>query len=190
MITGNLSSDKKGSSFNALLGRGVSVTAKCHIPEDILQRTLNMDSLTMSEMVRYASRLGERTGEQGGFNANIANILGGMFTALGQDIACVHESAIACTQFAKSDSPDGGIDASIYMPCLVVGTIGGGTMLPTQRECLEMIDCYGPGKVRRLAEIIAGYCLALDMSTYSAVASGDFADAHDRLGRNRPDEKK
>ena len=163
----------------------MSVTAKCHIPEDILQRTLNMDSLTMSEMVRYASRLGERTGEQGGFNANIANILGGMFTALGQDIACVHESAIACTQFAKSDSPDGGIDASIYMPCLVVGTIGGGTMLPTQRECLEIMDCYGTGKADKLAEIIAAVVLAGDLSLSSAILAHEWVSSHEKMGRNR-----
>ena len=72
------------------------------------------------------------------------------------------------------------------LPALIVGTVGGGTNLPTQRECLEMIDCAGVRKSGRLAEIICGFCLALDLSTASAITSGQFASAHERLGRNRP----
>ena len=72
------------------------------------------------------------------------------------------------------------------LPSLIVGTVGGGTHLPAQNALLESMGCAGPGKVFRLAEIIAGYCLSLDLSTLAAVASGEFAAAHEKLGRNRP----
>jgi hypothetical protein len=74
----------------------------------------------------------------------------------------------------------------MVLPSLVIGTVGGGTHLPAQNALLEMMGCAGTGKANRLAEIIAGFCLALDLSTLSAVASGEFANAHERLGRNRP----
>ena len=184
-----MSADKKCSGFNALMGRGISVSAQADIPENVLQKTMGLTSDQLAESTWYSHRISERIGQQAGFNVNTANVLGGMFTALGQDIACVHESAISRVDFVKRDHPDGGIRATMYIPSMVVGTVGGGTKLPTQRECLEIIDCYGVGKVKKLAEIICGYCLALDLSTYSAVVGGHFADAHDRLGRNRPDEK-
>src|SRR5262249_41633249 len=79
-----------------------------------------------------------------------------------------------------------GLHASIALPSLVVGTIGGGTHLPRQQELLELMGCAGSGAVDRLAEIIAGFCLALDLSTLAAVARGQFASAHARKGRNRP----
>jgi hypothetical protein len=79
-----------------------------------------------------------------------------------------------------------GIGARLSLHGLVVGTVGGGTGLPAQRSLLEMMGCTGHGSVRRLAEIIGGYCLALELSTLSALATGEFAGAHERLGRNRP----
>jgi hydroxymethylglutaryl-CoA reductase (NADPH) len=68
----------------------------------------------------------------------------------------------------------------------MVGTVGGGTGLPTQRECLELMDCYGLGKADRLAEIVAATVLAGDVSLGSAVLAGDWVTSHERLGRNRP----
>jgi len=72
------------------------------------------------------------------------------------------------------------------MPGLAIGTVGGGTHLPAQRALLEAMGCVGEGSSARLAGIIAGFCLALDLSTLSAMLTGEFAAAHERLGRNRP----
>ena len=189
-FTANLTSDKKPSILNGLLGRGTSVTARVDIPEAVLNQVLNIDSTTLDTSANAAVRVSERIGQISGFNTNVANVLGAMFAACGQDIACVGESCLSRVEFRKKHHPKGGITATMYMPSLVVGTVGGGTMLPTQRECLEVMNCFGEGKTKRLAEIICGYCLALDLSTYSAVAGGEFADAHDRLGRNRPEDNK
>jgi len=67
-----------------------------------------------------------------------------------------------------------------------VATYGGGTGLPTQRECLQMLDCYGEGKVRKLAEIVAATVLCGELSLGAAVVTEEWVEAHDRLGRNRP----
>jgi hypothetical protein len=107
-----------------------------------------------------------------------------MFAALGQDIACVHESSLAQLHIELTD--EGDAYCTMTLPSLVVGTVGGGTNLTQQRECLELLDCAGPGNAHKLAEIIAAYCLALDISTLSAIAADQFARAHEKLGRNRP----
>ena len=106
-----------------------------------------------------------------------------IFVSTGQDIACVHESALASTFIDVTR--DGDLYMCMSMPTLPIGTIGGGTGLPHQRECLEMLGCYGPGNAHKLAEIIIGFCLALDLSTAAAIVAGHFATAHEMLGRNR-----
>jgi len=75
---------------------------------------------------------------------------------------------------------------SITVPSLIVGTCGGGTGLPTQRQCMEMLGCYGPGKAKKLAEICAAVVLAGETSLAAAMIHGDWVAAHERLGRNRP----
>jgi len=74
---------------------------------------------------------------------------------------------------------------SVSLPNLIVGTVGGGTDLPTQRECLEMIGCKGEGTARKLAEICAATVLAGEISIMGAIASGQFALAHARYGRKK-----
>ena len=82
-------------------------------------------------------------------------------------------------------TPDGGLYGSLTIPSLIVATHGGGTGLATQRECLEILGCYGKGKVNRLAEIIAGVALAGEISLAAAIATSDWVSAHEQYGRNR-----
>jgi hydroxymethylglutaryl-CoA reductase (NADPH) len=79
--------------------------------------------------------------------------------------------------------PHAGAYASLLLPSLVVGTVGGGTTLPAQRACLETLGCVGDGTARRFAEIVAGFALALDLSSYAAMVTGEFATAHALFGR-------
>jgi hydroxymethylglutaryl-CoA reductase (NADPH) len=74
---------------------------------------------------------------------------------------------------------------SITIPSLIVATYGGGTGLPTQRECLELLGCWGKGKVNKLAEIVAGTVLAGELSLASAISSSDWVSSHEQYGRNR-----
>jgi hydroxymethylglutaryl-CoA reductase len=81
---------------------------------------------------------------------------------------------------------NGDLYASVNLPSLVVGTVGGGVSLPTQRECLELIDCYGSGKSRKFAEIVAATALAGEISLAASIVAGDFVSAHEKYGRNKP----
>jgi hypothetical protein len=181
-IEGNMSGDKKLSHLNLSGQRGVSVIATCYIPDELLMRYLRVDSQTLAEYVHVAEVSGLNLGIRGQ-NGNIANVIAGIFTATGQDIACVHESTVG---IFKVRTDGRGLHCNLSLPGLVIGTVGGGTRLPTQRECLEMMGCHGNGKLFRFAEIIAATCLALDISTASAIVSHDFVSAHNNLGRNRP----
>ena len=98
-------------------------------------------------------------------------------------IANVSESsaAIGYTEVTKA----GDLYISITLPSLIVATHGGGTGLPTQKECLEIMGCVGKGKVKKLAEIIAGTVLAGELSLGAAISSLDWVSSHEQYGRNR-----
>jgi len=183
LIEANLSNDKKVTYQTFLKGRGVRVVAEALLTKDTCERILKIKPKQMVAAYHYIAS-GSIAAGMIGMNVNVANIIAAMFTALGQDIACVHESSLAHLHMELTDDDD--VYCTMMLPSLVIGTVGGGTNLPQQRECLEMIGCAGPGKAHKLAEVIAAYCLALDISTLSAVASDQFARAHEKLGRNRP----
>ncbi|HET6701651.1 MAG TPA: hypothetical protein VFH14_07610, partial [Gemmatimonadaceae bacterium] len=182
LIEGNMSSDKKVGFTIPGGGRGCAVEAECTIDGETLVRVLKVspgEILRAFDMMRSgALQAGMAT-----FNINVANIIAGIFAATGQDIACVHESSLATLDLAPHRR---GITAELSLPGLVVGPVGGGTHLPAQRALLESIGCSDTGTVQRFAEIIVGFCLALDLSTLAAISTGEFATAHERLGRNRP----
>jgi hydroxymethylglutaryl-CoA reductase (NADPH) len=116
--------------------------------------------------------------------AHAANALAALFIATGQDAANVAESHAGFTYSQLLDNGD--YYWSVTLPALIVGTYGGGTGLPTQRECLELLGCYGAGGADKFAEICAAVVLAGDLSLAAAVLAGDWVASHDRLGRNRP----
>ncbi|MBF0452401.1 MAG: phosphotransferase [Candidatus Magnetomorum sp.] len=182
LIEGNLSNDKKVTFQSFIKGRGIRVISEVFIPEAVLNSVLKVSSKQLASSY-LAGISGSIEAGMIGTNINIANVIAAIFTSTGQDIASVHESSIGHFHIEATST---GVYASMMLPSLVIGTVGGGTSLAQQKECLEMMDCYGPGKNRKFAEIIASFCLALDLSTNSAVSGGQFAGAHERLGRNRP----
>lgn len=181
LLEGNLSGDKKVTAGSLVAGRGSRVTAECRLSHEAVTTVLRT---TPSAMVKShaVTLLGAQQAGMTGYGVNAANIVAALFLATGQDVACVHESSVS---FLSIEMDGDELVATILLPNLVVGTVGGGTALPHQRELLDMLGCSGTGGVRRLAEIIAGFALALDMSTVAAVVSGQFAQAHQRLGRGR-----
>jgi NADP-dependent 3-hydroxy-3-methylglutaryl-CoA reductase len=181
MLEGNLSSDKKVSVASLLSGRGTRVTAECVLRRDVIAQVLKSTPEAMARGYATGS-LGAAQAGMVGTGINAANVIAAMFVATGQDIACVHESGVSVVSL-ELDGDD--LVASILLPTLVTGTVGGGTALPHQREWLAALGCAGAGGSSRFAEIIAGFALALDVSTMAALVSGQFADAHQRLGRSR-----
>jgi hydroxymethylglutaryl-CoA reductase (NADPH) len=116
-------------------------------------------------------------------SAHAANGITAIFIATGQDAANIAESQAAITYSRLLDNGD--YYWSITLTSLIVGTYGGGTGLPTQRECLELLGCYGKDKAHKLAEICAGTVLAGEISLTSAVLAEQWVTSHERLGRNR-----
>ena len=182
-LEANLATDKKSSHLNILRTRGKRVTAEAVIPADLVRRVMHA---TPGEMFR-ARQVSNLGGLMAGVNNNgnhSANAIAAMFAATGQDIANVAESSAALVHTELRD--DGGYYYSITIPALIVATYGGGTGLPTQRECLELLGCYGAGKVGKLAEIVAATVLCGEISLGAAVIADEWVAAHERLGRNRP----
>ncbi|MEP7300796.1 MAG: hydroxymethylglutaryl-CoA reductase [Caldimonas sp.] len=183
ILSGNMDTDKKHSRANMLLTRGKRVVAECTIKGDLLESLMG---ITAKELFwsRQVSNAGAFLAGSANNGAHAANGLTAMFIATGQDVANVSESHAGVTYAQLLDNGD--YYWSITLTSLIVATYGGGTGLPTQRECLEMMDCYGTGKADKFAEICAAVVLAGDTSLSSAILAGDWVSSHDELGRNRP----
>lgn len=183
-LTGNTDTDKKYSHLNTLLGRGKRVVAEAIIPRDLMRRVLHLDPQSLMHM-RQVLGVGSFIAGASSTAAHPANALAGLFIATGQDVATIAESHTAITYTHYRE--DGDFYWSVTLPSLIVATCGGGTGLPTQKECLQMMGCYGSGKVLKFAEICAAVVLAGETSLVAAVLNGsDWVHSHERMGRNRP----
>src|SRR5262249_38321816 len=116
-----------------------------------------------------------------GVQGHYANGLAALYLATGQDVACVAESAVGVTRFELRE--DEALYASVTLPNIIVGTVGGGTGLPTQQAALSILGLSGAGKARALAEVCAALCLAGELSIIGALAAGHFTRAHASLAR-------
>ena len=183
MLSGSIDTDKKHSAINTLQTRGKRVIAEVTIRNEVLERLMRVDTRTLFR-ARQVSTAGSFMAGSAYNGPHSANGLAAMFIATGQDAANVAESHAGITYAQLLDNGD--YYWSVTLPSLIVASYGGGTGLPTQRECLEVLGCYGQGKADRLAEIVAAVVLAGDVSLGSAVLAGDWVSSHDRLGRNRP----
>ncbi len=179
-IEGNASGDKKVGSQSLIRTRGKKVIAEVTLPKAVVKEVLKS---TPDRMVRYwqsSSMAQIKTGSVGN-QGHIANGLTAMFLATGQDVACITEAVQAINRMELNANGD--LYASLTLPNLIVGTVGGGTGLPTQQECLEMMDCFGKGKAKKLAEIMTALALAGELSIAAAIVEGHFTSAHEQLGR-------
>ncbi len=181
-LESNLATDKKHSQINIMRTRGKRVIAEAVVSRDVLVQHMRVEP----ESLQYHSRISNVGSFLSGANNNGAHSPNGitaMFIATGQDVANVAESssAILFTEL----TPERDLYMSITIPSLIVATFGGGTGLSTQRECLELMGCVGKGKVKKLAEIIAGVVLAGEISLGSAISSLDWVSSHEKYGRNR-----
>jgi hydroxymethylglutaryl-CoA reductase (NADPH) len=181
-LESNLATDKKASQVNVMRTRGKRVTAEAVLPRAVMREHLRV----APEQLHDHNCVGNVGAFLSGANNNglhSANGITAMFIATGQDVANVAEgsAAIGYTEVTAA----GDLYISITIPSLIVATHGGGTGLPTQRECLELLGCYGEGKVGKLAEIVAGVVLAGEISLAAAISSLEWVSAHERLGRKR-----
>ncbi|EMA04989.1 hydroxymethylglutaryl-CoA reductase (NADPH) [Haloferax denitrificans] len=184
-LSGNLCSDKKPAAINAVEGRGRSVTADVRIPREVVEERLHTTPEAVAELNTRKNLVGSAKAASLGFNAHVANVVAAMFLATGQDEAQVVEGSNAIT---TAEVQDGDLYVSVSIASLEVGTVGGGTKLPTQSEGLDVLGVSGGGdpagsNADALAECIAVGSLAGELSLLSALASRHLSSAHAELGR-------
>ena len=187
-LSGNMCTDKKPASINPILGRGRTVVAEVTIPAEIVKNTLKCTPESMAEVNYSKNLLGSARAGAIGFNAHAANIIAAIYLACGQDAAHVVEGSTAITSMELTKYEE--IHCTVTLPALPLGTVGGGTGLGTQRECLNLLGAAGAGdppgaNARKLAEIVAATVLAGEISLIGAQAAGHLARAHAQLGRGK-----
>ena len=185
-LSGNLCTDKKPAAINAVEGRGRSVTADVVVPSEVVAETLETTPEAIVEINTRKNLLGSAKAGALGFNAHVANPVAAMFLATGQDEAQVVEGANAITTAEETDAGD--LYMSVSLASLEVGTVGGGTKLPTQSEALDILGVGGGGdpagsNADALAEAIAVGALAGELSLLAALGSQHLSSAHESLGR-------
>lgn len=182
-LEGSIATDKKHSQINTLQTRGRRVIAEALIPDAAIRAVLNTTSRDLYRRRQISGGLGSQLSGSANNGAHSANGITAIFIATGQDAANVAESHAAQVYVELRENDD--YYYSITIPSLICATYGGGTGLATQRECLELMDCYGTGKVLKLCEIIAATVVAGELSLGAAIVADEWVAAHDKHGRNR-----
>lgn len=183
LLSGNMDTDKKHSHLNMLHSRGKRVIAEIVLKKEVLAKIMKVDTRVLARATVLANTGALMAGAA--YNGpHSANGIASLFIATGQDEANVVESHAGL--LSHELLPNGDFYLAVTLPSLIVATYGGGTGLPTQRECLEIMDCYGKGKANKFAEIVAATVLAGDISLACAVIAGHWVSSHDQYGRNRP----
>lgn len=187
-LSGNYCTDKKNSATNWILGRGKNVIAEALIDQETIQNKLHTKMDDLIELNVNKNLIGSNiAGTLGGFNSQASNVVAGIFIATGQDTGQIGTSSSCILNLEKYN--DSSLRATLSMPQLEVGVIGGGTHLSPQKELLDFMNLdtnseYQNGdKSKKLAEIIAGSVLAGEISLLSAMCSSDLVKAHMNLNR-------
>ena len=181
-LEANLATDKKASQMNLMRTRGKRVVAECTVKREVLVEKMRV----YPEQLFHHSQISNVASMLSGANNNglhAANALTAIFIATGQDVANIAEASMGILYSQLTEQKD--LYVSITLPSLIVATYGGGTGLATQKECLEIMGCYGKGKVEKFAEIVAGVVLAGEISLAAAISSSDWVSSHEQYGRNR-----
>ncbi|OPX61802.1 MULTISPECIES: hydroxymethylglutaryl-CoA reductase (NADPH) [unclassified Methanoregula] len=184
-LSGNMCADKKPAAINAIMGRGRSVVAGIALTHDQISSILKTDAKTLFEVNYRKNLVGSARAGAMGFNAHAANVVAAMFIACGQDAA---HSIDGSTCITTVDQTETGAYVAVTLPSLPVGTVGGGTGVDTQQECLKLLGVAGSGNppgtnAKKLAEIIGAAVLAGELSLLGALAAQHLARAHQQLGR-------
>jgi hydroxymethylglutaryl-CoA reductase (NADPH) len=182
ILSGAIDTDKKHSAMNMIQTRGKRVIAEFTLKKEIAHDLLRVDPRVLYRY-RQIAAVGAIQSGAAYSGAHSANGIAALFIATGQDEANVAESHAGITYGQLLENGD--YYWSVTLPAVICATYGGGTGLPSQRECLEMLDCYGAGKADKFAEIVAAVVLAGDVSLTSAVLAGDWVTSHEAHGRNR-----
>ena len=179
-LAGNFDIDKKPAWLNFIEGRGKKVWAEASLDKKVVKEVLKTTPQKIAEVVYRKNQLGSIMAGSLGFNAHYANIIAALFIATGQDPAHVVEGSLGVTTAEVLDNGD--LYFSIYLPSLVVGTVGGGTHLPTQQEAISLMNVRD---VLEYSQVVGACVLAGELSLIASLAEGTLAKAHQKLGRKK-----
>lgn len=177
-LAGNYDIDKKPAWLNFIEGRGKKIWAEVILPKKIVKKTLKTTPEKIVEVVKRKTHLGSMMSGSLGFNSHFANIVAAIFLATGQDPAHVVEGSLGVTE--AEIEKNGDLYFSIYLPSLVVGTVGGGTNLPTQQEALNLMKV---ADVLEYSQVCGAAVLAGELSLIASLSEGSLVKAHKKLGR-------
>jgi hydroxymethylglutaryl-CoA reductase (NADPH) len=179
-VEANMSGDKKATTHSFMTVRGKKVSAEVRVPRALIEQRLHTTATAMADYARMSMLGGVMSGSIG-VQGHYANGLAALFIACGQDAACVAEAAVGVTRFEAND--EGGLYAAVTLPNMIVGTVGGGTRLPSQKACLDVLGLAGPDHARAFAEVAGALALAGELSIIGALTAGQFTGAHLKLAR-------
>ncbi|XP_055877025.1 3-hydroxy-3-methylglutaryl-coenzyme A reductase-like isoform X2 [Biomphalaria glabrata] len=189
-LSGNYCTDKKPAAINWIEGRGKSVVCEAFVKSSVVKDVLKTTVPALIELNISKNLVGSvMAGSIGGFNAHASNIVTAIYIACGQDPA-QNIASSNCIVLMEATGPlHDDLHITCTMPSIEVGTVGGGTILPPQAACLEMLGVKGsndqcPGdNAKRLAQIICATVMAGELSLMSALAAGHLVQSH--LKHNR-----
>ena len=177
-LEANMGGDKKTShAFFRQPGHGKTVLAEADVPDAVLRRVLRVQAADIVAL-EHAGLHGAQASGMVSMAFTPASAIAAIFAATGQDLGMVGTSSMAQV---TAQPAAGGLHLAIRFPGLEVGTLGGGTGLPHAQAYLALLDCAGPGKVYRFAQIIAATALCLELSASASMAadgSRNFLQAH------------
>lgn len=182
-LAGNYDIDKKAAWLNFISGRGRRVWSEVTLPKEVVKTVLKTTPEKMHDLVVRKCQTGSVMAGSLGFNAHFANVIAAIFIATGQDIAHVVEGSMGIT--STEITKNGDLYFSVYIPSLLIGTVGGGTHLPSQRECLELMGIKKTGDVLKFASLVGAAVLSGEISLIASQAEGSLASAHKKHGRNQ-----
>ncbi|XP_022057682.1 3-hydroxy-3-methylglutaryl-coenzyme A reductase-like [Acanthochromis polyacanthus] len=191
-VSGNYCTDKKSAAINWILGRGKSAVCEATIPARVVQEVLKSSTAALVELNVNKNLVGSAmAGSIGGFNAHAANIVAAIYIACGQDPAQTVGSSNCITQMEAAGPTGEDLYMSCTMPSIELGTVGGGTNLPPQQACLQMLGVQGsspdqPGEnARQLARVVCATVLAGELSLMAALAAGHLVKSHMTHNRSK-----
>ncbi|XP_069021213.1 3-hydroxy-3-methylglutaryl-coenzyme A reductase-like isoform X2 [Embiotoca jacksoni] len=189
-ISGNYCTDKKASAINWIVGRGKSAVCEATIPAQVVREVLKSNTAALVELNISKNLVGSAmAGSIGGFNAHAANIVAAIFIACGQDPAQTVGSSSCITQMEAAGRGRDDLYISCTMPSIELGTVGGGTNLPPQQACLQMLGVTSPNppgeNARQLARVVCGTVLAGELSLMAALAAGHLVKSHMTHNRSK-----
>jgi hydroxymethylglutaryl-CoA reductase (NADPH) len=181
ILEANMGGDKKPSAEFFQSGHGKTVLAEAFLSDEQLRRVLRTTAEDL-DALSWAGTHGSVASGMQSVAFTPATAIAAIFAATGQDLGMVGTSSMS---HGTARRVDGGLHASIRFGGIEVGTVGGGTTLPSARDWLASIDCAGSGRVYRFAQIVAAAALCLEISASAAMAtagSENFFQAHHERG--------